>query len=73
VKDGDSVNFDSLQGKVVVVTGGNKGIGKDIALSFAKLGSHVVITGRDSGALNNAGSMYGSIMPGLTSQNQRWK
>lgn len=46
------MNFDSLQGQVVIVTGGNKGIGKDIALAFAKLGAHVVITGRDVSALN---------------------
>ncbi|WP_141335000.1 SDR family NAD(P)-dependent oxidoreductase [Paenibacillus sp. tmac-D7] len=46
------MNFDSLQGKVVIVTGGNKGIGKDIALSFTKLGARVIITGRDVTALN---------------------
>lgn len=39
--------FSELKEKTVIVTGGSKGIGKDIALTFAKLGANVVISGRD--------------------------
>ncbi|MGG4492064.1 SDR family NAD(P)-dependent oxidoreductase [Metabacillus idriensis] len=44
--------FSELENKTVVVTGGSKGIGKDIALTFAKLKANVVISGRDKEGLN---------------------
>lgn len=44
--------FSDMKGKTVIVTGGSKGIGKDIALSFAGLGANVVIIGRNEEALN---------------------
>ena len=43
--------FSELKGKKVLVTGGSKGIGKDIALAFAKQGADVVITGRNEADL----------------------
>lgn len=43
--------FSDLNNKTVIVTGGSKGIGKEIALSFAKLGAHVIIIGRGEVAL----------------------
>jgi NAD(P)-dependent dehydrogenase (short-subunit alcohol dehydrogenase family) len=38
-----------LTGKVVVITGGSRGLGKEIAFAVARLGAHVVIASRKSG------------------------
>jgi 3-oxoacyl-[acyl-carrier protein] reductase len=43
-----------LSGKAVLVTGGNRGIGRAIALAFAGEGANVSICGRDSDALADA-------------------
>jgi 3-oxoacyl-[acyl-carrier protein] reductase len=40
-----------LDGKVALVTGSSRGIGAEIAMTFAAHGAKVVIHGRDSGAL----------------------
>src|SRR5262245_16320762 len=37
-----------LEGKVALVTGSSRGIGKSIALHLARDGADVVVTGRDS-------------------------
>jgi len=44
--------FSDLQNKTVIVTGGSKGIGKNIALSFAELEANVIIMGRNEKDLN---------------------
>ena len=41
-----------IKGKVALVTGGNKGIGKSAALEMAKEGCNLVITGRNEADLN---------------------
>lgn len=43
--------FSDLENKNVIVTGGSKGIGKEIARAFAELSANVVIVGRDESAL----------------------
>lgn len=45
--------FSELENKTVIVTGGSKGIGKEIARTFAELQANVVIVGRDNNALQN--------------------
>ncbi|MBA4493943.1 SDR family NAD(P)-dependent oxidoreductase [Paenactinomyces guangxiensis] len=55
--------FSELKGKNVLVTGGSKGIGKDIALQFARLGSDVFIVGRDEQALTKTTEELKQINP----------
>ncbi|MFH1604942.1 MAG: SDR family oxidoreductase [Pseudomonadota bacterium] len=46
----------ALQGKAVLVTGGNRGIGRQIALAFAEEGAQVAICGRDVEQLTKTGA-----------------
>ena len=49
-----------FEGKNVLVTGGNSGIGLAAALAFAKDGARVVITGRDQSTLEQAAAQIGN-------------
>jgi NAD(P)-dependent dehydrogenase (short-subunit alcohol dehydrogenase family) len=49
----------NLQGKTVVVTGGNSGMGYATAKKFRELGANVIITGRNRQALDEAATTLG--------------
>ena len=43
-----------LNGKLILVSGGSRGIGKALVSGFAKRGERVVFTGRDEDSLESA-------------------
>jgi len=58
--------FSELVGRKVLVTGGNKGIGKDIAIAFAQLGADVVIAGREETTLISTAGLLQTYNPKST-------
>jgi NAD(P)-dependent dehydrogenase (short-subunit alcohol dehydrogenase family) len=52
----------ALENKVVIVTGGSSGIGRAAALSFAKQGAKVLITGRRAAALKKTVAEHKNIV-----------
>jgi NAD(P)-dependent dehydrogenase (short-subunit alcohol dehydrogenase family) len=53
-------NIFSLFGKTILVTGASSGIGRQIAITAAQMGAHVIITGRNSERLQETKSMISS-------------
>ncbi|MBI5487678.1 MAG: glucose 1-dehydrogenase [Deltaproteobacteria bacterium] len=45
--------YDELRGKVVVVTGASRGIGRELALGFARAGASLVLASRKAAALES--------------------
>ncbi len=45
---------DDMTGKIVLITGGNAGIGKETAVGLASKGAHVVFTSRNATRGNDA-------------------
>jgi NAD(P)-dependent dehydrogenase (short-subunit alcohol dehydrogenase family) len=51
-----SDGMNELAGKVAIITGGGYGIGKQIALAYAKLGAHLVLAARSARPLQETGA-----------------
>ncbi|MFD7666670.1 SDR family NAD(P)-dependent oxidoreductase [Streptomyces sp. NPDC059788] len=55
-----------LSGRTAVVTGSSQGIGHAIATGLARAGADVVLTGRDTGRLDEAAGRLRAAVPGAT-------
>jgi 3-oxoacyl-[acyl-carrier protein] reductase len=54
----------SFAGKTALITGASRGIGRAIAIEFARLGSNVALIGRDTTALEEACAACSDARPG---------
>ena len=57
-----------LNGKTALVTGGNRGIGRAVALALAGAGAQVAITGRNTGLLEKTEMELERLTPGAWSK-----
>ena len=58
-----STELFSLAGKTALVTGGNGGLGRTIALGLREAGARVAVTGRDAGKNAAIGKELGVFRP----------
>ena len=54
-------NTNSLQNRVILVTGGGYGIGREAALTYARQGATVLLLGRTEQALNDTYDMIEAV------------
>ena len=47
----------SLEGQIALITGASRGIGKQIALTFAQAGAHVIVSARAQKDANSVASI----------------
>lgn len=59
-----AVAASSLNGKVAIITGGSKGVGRGVANAYVKEGVAVVLTGRSKSSLDEAKAEIESEVPG---------
>lgn len=55
-----------LNGRTALITGASRGIGRAIAVEFARQGADVALVGRDLGALNDTAAACANERPGAT-------
>ncbi len=54
----------NFNGKTALITGASRGIGRAIAVEFAKRGADVALVGRDTAALEETAGLCGNARPG---------